>query len=120
MGTKIIMYKLLLEGALYGTLAQIITFLQLQGNIKYGWYAKYPFWVLAISIPISILFIKSVEKFVAAFNGEIWPSRLIGFGIGIIVFYLMSYFLFNEQVTTKTLVCLMLACAIIGVQVFWK
>lgn len=120
MGTKIIMYRLLIEGALYGTLAQIITFLQLQGNIKWGWYAKYPFWVLLASVPISILFIKSVEKIVAAFNGEIWPSRLIGFGIGIIVFYVMSYFLFNEPVTTKTFVCLLLACAIIGVQVFWK
>jgi multidrug transporter EmrE-like cation transporter len=120
MGTKINMYKLLLEGALYGTLAQIITFLQLQGNIKWNWYAKYPFLVLAAAVPISILFIKSVEKFVAAFNGEIWPSRLIGFGIGIIVFYLMSYFLFNEQVTPKTFVCLILASAIIGVQVFWK
>lgn len=119
MGTKIIMYKLLLEGAMYGTLAQIITFLQLQGNIKWGWYAKYPVLVLLASVPISILFIKSVEKFVAAFNGEIWPSRLIGFGIGIIVFYLMSYLLFNEPVTTKTFVCLILATAIIGVQVFW-
>ncbi len=120
MGTKIIMYKLILEGALYGTLAQIITFLQLQGNIKWNWYARFPVLVLLASIPISILFIKSVEKFVAAFDGEIWPSRLIGFGIGIIVFYIMSYTLFNEPVTTKTFVCLLLACAIIGVQVFWN
>jgi len=119
MGIKTNMYRLLLEGALYGTLAQIITFLQLQGNVKWGWYAKYPFWVLIASIPISILFIKSVEKIVEAFNGEIWPSRLIGFGIGIIVFYIMSYFLFNEPVTPKTLVCLILACAIIVVQVLW-
>jgi hypothetical protein len=113
------MIKLIIQGLLYGTVAQIITFLQLQGNIKYGWFAKYPILTLASSIPISFLFIKSVECFVAAYRGEIWPSRLIGFGIGIIVFYLMSYFLFNEPVTFKTLVCLFLAILIIGVQIFW-
>jgi multidrug transporter EmrE-like cation transporter len=114
------MIKLILQGVLYGTIAQIITFLQLQGNIKYGWFAKYPILTLASSIPISFLFIKSVECFVAAYHGEIWPSRLIGFGIGIIVFYLMSYFIFNEPVTIKTLLCLLLATLIITVQIFWK
>ena len=114
------MYRLLLEGALYGTLAQIITFLQLQGNIKWGWYAKYPFWVLLASVPISILFIKSVEKIVAAFNGEIWPSRLIGFGIGIIIFTIMSWLVFKEHLTLKTMICLLLASMIVALQIFWK
>lgn len=114
------MIRLILEGCIYGTLAQIITFLQLQGNIKYGWFAKYPILILASAIPISWMFIKSVECFVEAYNGEIWPSRLIGFGIGIIVFSLMSYFLFKEPFTAKTVVCLFLAVLIILVQVFWK
>ena len=113
------MNKLLL-GIVFGFLAQIITFLQLQGNIKYNWYQRFPILVLATAIPISWLFIKSVESFVLAFNGEIWPSRLIGFAIGIIVFCIMSHFLFKEPVTIKTFVCLMLACCILGVQIFWK
>ena len=107
------MNKLLL-GIVFGFLAQIITFLQLQGNIKYNWYQRFPILVLATAIPISWLFIKSVESFVLAFNGEIWPSRLIGFAIGIIVFGIMSHFLFKEPVTIKTFVCLMLACCILG------
>ena len=114
------MIKLILEGALYGTIAQVITFLQLQGNIKYGWFAKYPIPTLLLAVPISFFFIKSVECFVLAYNGEIWPSRLIGFGIGIIIFYLMSYFIFNEPVTIKTFLCLFLATLIITVQIFWK
>lgn len=114
------MIKLIIQGVLYGTTAQIITFLQLQGNIKYGWFAKYPILTLASSIPISYLFIKSVECFVAAYHGEIWPSRLIGFGIGVVVFYLMSFFIFNEPVTLKTFVCLFLAILIITTQIFWK
>jgi hypothetical protein len=35
-----------------------------------------------------------------------WPSRLIGFGIGVIVFTIMSYYMFKEPITPKTLTCL--------------
>jgi multidrug transporter EmrE-like cation transporter len=76
--------------------------------------------MLGIAIPISYLFIKSVEYFVAAYNGEIWPSRLIGFGIGVIIFTLMSKMLFGEPFTTKTAVCLALGTAIVLIQILWK
>jgi hypothetical protein len=107
-------------GFVYGFIAQVITFLQLQGNIKWNWYQRYPYIILGMAIPISWLFIKSVESFVGYFNGEIWPSRLIGFAIGIIVFACMSYFMFKEPITTKTLICLILAMAILTVQIMWK
>jgi len=108
------------KGALYGLVAQIITFVQLQGNIKWGLLSKYPILTLLTSIPMAYLFMKSVEHFVVAYNGEIWPSRLIGFAIGIIVFALMSFLMFKEPITSKTLVCLVLSCCILGVQIFWK
>ena len=76
-------------GMLYGLAAQVITYLQLQGNIKYGWYEKYPIPMLLVSIPISWLFIRSVEHFVKAYNGEVYPSRILGYGLGIIVFMIM-------------------------------
>ena len=107
-------------GIFYGFIAQIVTFLQLQGGIKYGWYQKYPIIILAVAIPASWLFIKSIEHLVAAYNGEMWPSRLIGFAVGIIVFGSMSYLLFNEAITQKTTVCLLLAAIILGIQIFWK
>ena len=110
----------LLLGFLYGLLAQILTFLQLQGNIKWNWYERYPVILLSVSIPIAWLYIKSVEYFVESFNGEIWPSRLIGFSIGVVVFALMSFFLFNEAINLKTFICLILACGILGIQIFWK
>lgn len=108
------------KGIMYGFIAQVITFIQLQGNVKYNWYQKYPILVLGAAIPISWLFIKSVEHLVAAYNGEIWPSRLIGFAIGIITFVWMSYFLFKEPITLKTFICLGLSTLIILVQIFWK
>jgi hypothetical protein len=110
----------LIKGMLLGLVAQIITFLQLQGNIKWGLLSKYPIMTLLMSIPMAWLFMKSVEYFVVAYNGEIWPSRLIGFAIGIIVFAAMSILMFKEPITAKTFVCLILACCILGVQIIWK
>ena len=105
---------------MYGLLGQIGSFMQLQGAMKLGWYPKY-FWpVLMMSVPLSWLYIKSVEHFVAAFDGQLWPSRLIGFGLGITIFSIMSHFMFKEPLTPKTLVCIGLGLTIIAIQVIWK
>jgi len=110
----------LLVGILYGIVGQALTFLQLQGHIKYGWFQKYPIMILAGAIPISFVFIKSVENLVAAYNGELWPSRLIGFGIGAIVFTILSCLLFKEPFTLKTSICMILAATILIIQIIWK
>lgn len=107
-------------GILYGIVAQILTFLQLQGNIKWGFLQKYPILTLLSAIPLSYMFLKSVEHIVKSFNGEIWPSRLIGFSIGIIVFALMSYLIFKEPINLKTVICLILGMIILGIQILWK
>ena len=105
---------------MYGLLGQIGSFMQLQGAMKLGWYPKY-FWpVLLMSVPLSWLYIKSVEHFVAAFNGQLWPSRLIGFGLGITIFSIMSHFMFKEPLSPKTLVCIGLGVTIILIQILWK
>ena len=107
-------------GILYGLLGQIGSYMQLQGAMKLGWYPKY-FWpVLLMSVPLSWFYIKSVEYFVAAFNGEIWPSRLIGFGLGILTFSILSYYMFKEPFTPKTIVCIGLGITIILIQILWK
>jgi hypothetical protein len=107
-------------GIIYGLLGQIGSFMQLQGAMKYGWYEKYLWVVLLLSVPLSWLYIKSVGHFVVAFDGQLWPSRLIGFGLGITVFSLMSYYLFKEPFTPKTIVCIGLGLTIIALQIFWK
>ena len=94
--------------------------MQLQGSMKLGWFPKY-FWpILFLSVPLSWCYIKSVEYFVAYFDGQLWPSRLIGFGLGIFVFSLMSHYLFKEPITLKTLICLILGFSIIAIQILWK
>jgi hypothetical protein len=55
-----------------------------------------------------------------AFDGQVWPGRLIGFAVGAIVFAVLSHFIMSETLTTKTIVSLCLAAGILLVQVLWK
>jgi multidrug transporter EmrE-like cation transporter len=63
---------------------------------------------------------KSVQNFILAFHGEIYPSRILGFAVGIITFALMGWFLFKEGISPKTAVCLLLSLTIILIQLLWK
>lgn len=103
-------------GVLYGLFGQIGSFLQLQGNVKYGWYEKHPYILLLASIPLSWLYIQSVKNLVLYFGGELWQSRFVGFGIGVIVFSIMSSILFKEPFTIKTIISIILAIIIILIQ----
>jgi hypothetical protein len=79
------------------------------------------YWLTVLAgIPISMLFMYSVKNMITAFNGEMWPSRLIGFSIGAMVFTLLSWKVFEEPLTTKTYVCLFLSFLILVIQLFWK
>ena len=110
----------LLKGILFGIAAQVLTFLQLQGQLKLEWFKNHPVLVAFLGVPVSLLFMASVRNFITAYDGQIWPSRLIGFGIGTVVFTIMSYYMFREPLNTKTLICLGLGICIILVQLFWK
>lgn len=107
-------------GIFWGVLAQATTFLQLQGRLKYDVLKDNMWFTVLMGIPISFMFLKSVKHFVDAFDGQIWPSRLLGFGLGVIVFTVMSFWLFKEPITMKTGICLFLGTLIILVQLFWK
>jgi len=110
----------ILIGVLWGIAAQIITFVQLQGQLKFDFLKHNTWFTVLMGIPISFMFMQSVKCFVEGFGGEIWPSRLLGFGIGVIVFTLMSEVMFKEPFTTKTGICLFLGLLIILTQLFWK
>jgi len=107
-------------GMLIGALAQVFVFIQLQGQFKIEWIKEHPFVMALIGVPISYMFINSSRLLVNAFDGQLWPSRLIGFGVGIAVYIVMSRLWFNEPITLKTFTCLLLSTAIILIQLFWK
>lgn len=110
----------LILGILFGTLAQILVFFQIQGSLKYPFLQENQWLVLLSGIPITWLFIESVKYIFDWSEGQLWPGRLIGFSIGIVVFTIMSVLLFNEGITAKTAVCLILSVVILAIQIFWK
>jgi hypothetical protein len=110
----------LILGMLFGFLAQVATFFQLQGSLRFDWFKNHYWVIVLMGIPISMMFMFSVKHMVTAFDGEIWPSRLIGFSIGAIVFTMLSWSVFGEILTLKTLACLALALGILLIQFFWK
>lgn len=107
-------------GMVVCTIAQAITFFQLQGSTKFEWLKNNYLGMVLLGIPISMLFMYSVKNLVIAFDGQLWPSRLIGFGIGAIVFTILSWAVFHEPITVKTWISLFLALAILLLQIFLK
>jgi hypothetical protein len=110
----------LLIGIVFGVLAQILTFFQLQGSTKFEWFKNNYLILVLMGIPISMLFIHSVKNLVLAFGGQLWPSRLIGFSIGAIIFTILSWLVFHEPLTIKTYICLFLALTILIIQLAFK
>ena len=113
-------YQKIILGIIFGLMGQVGTFMQLQGSFKYGWYEKYKWVVILASVPLGWLYIKSVNYFIEGFEGQIWPSRLLGFSVGIIVFTLMSHYLFKEPLNLKNGICLLLGFTILMIQLFYK
>jgi hypothetical protein len=100
--------------------AQVLTFYQVQGGLKYPWFKNnYPL-VLLMGIPISVVYIESIHQMIAHYGGLLWPSRIIGFGVGVIVFAVLSALVFEETITLKTFVLLGLSLLLILIQLFWK
>lgn len=99
---------------------QILTFFQIQGHMKYVFLKNNHWFSVLLGIPISIIFMVGINLLIKCYDGALWPSRMIGFSIGTVVYATMAYYMFNEQITMKTATCLLLAFLIIIVQVFWK
>lgn len=69
---------------------------------------------------ISYLFIIGTRHLVEHFDGLLWPGRFIAFGMGIISFTLLTWYYLGEGLTTKTMISLMLAFTLVGIQILWK
>jgi multidrug transporter EmrE-like cation transporter len=109
-----IIYALLLA-----TLAQILSFVQLQGQMAWKFPKENPYIMMLMGLPISFILINTTKMFNSHFDTN-WPGRLIGFGIGVIIFTIMSWLVFQEHPTPKTFTCLGLAFIIVLLQIFWK
>lgn len=113
--------KGLIYGILLFALGQSLIWFQTNGQFVWPWFKRNSFWVALVGgTIISYMFIKATAYIAGYYGGLIWPGRFIGFSVGIITFALLTYYIMGQSITPKTAVSLILALALITVQIFWK
>mgnify|MGYP003141848553 CR=1 FL=1 len=111
----------LLIGTLLFFFGQILIWFQTNGQFNWEWCAKHPFAMACIfSIPISFAFILATKYVVGYFDGQLWPGRFLGFATGMISFAILTGIYMNEGINAKTMISLVLATALVAIQIFWK
>ena len=94
---------------------QIVIWFQLNGQVKWDWFKDNYFLMSILGIPISYALLYST-KFGWEGFGELWPIRLLGFAVGIMSFPVITYLVLGEGITLKTGISLILAAAILLLQ----
>ena len=113
--------KHLLIGLFLTLIGQILIFFQTNGQFFIPWFKRHPIIVsIVFGSTVSYIFINGTQQMVTYFGGHIWESRLLGFGMGMVTFGLLTNFFMGEGMNTKTIVSLTLALSVVLIQVLWK
>ena len=99
---------------------QSAVWFQTNGQFIWTWFKDHPFILSLFGIPISLGYIWATKFAFTAFDGTLWPGRLIGFAMGIISFAMLTNYFMGEGISTKVIVSLILAVTLVLIQVFWK
>jgi hypothetical protein len=100
---------------------QIIVWFTTNAQFLSKWAADHPWFMsLVISGPTTYLFLIGTKYSAEYFDGMLWPGRFIGFGLGMIAFASLTYFIMNEGMNMKTIISMALATILVAVQIFWK
>jgi len=110
----------LLLGIFWFALGHILVFFQLNGQFKWDWFKNNEFIVSLSGIVISLFYLWGTKYTVQGFDGLLWPTRFVGFAIGISTYAIGVSYFFKEGITTKTFVSLLVCLLLILIQVFWK
>ena len=107
-------------GLLLYFLTHIIIWFQVNGQFVWPWAKDNPWLMSALGLPISYVLIIATKYIVAGFDGLLWPGRLVGFGSGMIVMAVLTWYMLGEGINLKTLTSLILATGLVCMQVFWR
>ena len=110
----------LLLGMFWFAVGHILVFFQLNGQFKWDWFKNNEFIVSLSGIIISLFYLWGTKYTVQGFDGLLWPTRFVGFAIGISTYAIGVSYFFKEGITTKTFVSLLVCVLLILIQVFWK
>ena len=113
-------YKHVVISLLIFFLGQIVVWVQVNGPLLWQWARTYKFALMLLGVPITWAFMEATRYAVSGYGGQFWPGRFTSFVAGIIVFTIMTYMFKGEAINLKTSVSLLLAFALILVQLFWK
>ena len=112
--------KLLTLGFIYFIVSATAIWFQTHAQFFNEWSKDNAVLVAIPGFVISYWSIKATENLAEAYDGAVWPARLIGFGIGIILFSILTWIILGEKVEIKSAVCVLLAFCILIIQLFWK
>ena len=98
----------------------IIIWFQINGQFIWPYFKDNPIIISLFGLPISYILIMATKFIVAGFDGLLWPGRLVGFGSGMIVMAILTWYMLGEGINLKTLTSLILATGLVCVQVFWR
>ena len=102
------------------TIGQAMIWFQTNGQFVWPWAKENPMLMALIGFPISYILIIATKYVVAGFDGLLWPGRLVGFGSGMIVMAILTWYMLGEGINLKTMTSLILATGLVCVQVFWR
>jgi hypothetical protein len=112
--------KLLLLGFTYFIIGQLVIWFQSHLQFISNWSKDNPFLIAVPGVAVSYVSILATRNLAEAFGGLVYPSRLIGFGIGIVIFSSLTWLLLGENINMKSAVSIILAFCIMLIQLFWK
>ena len=109
---------------IYGLLlligSHIIAWFQLNSQFKWEWAKEHTWIMVLMGIPCSYLFIWATKYTVEGMGGLLWPTRFIGFGVGMVIYAILVNHFFSEGFNIKTIISLLISIALISIQIFWK
>jgi len=112
-------YSLVIGMSLF-FVTHIFIWFQINGQFIWKWFSDNPMLLALLGAPVSYLLILSTKYMVAGFGGLLWPGRLVGFALGMIVFAILTWLMLGESFSSKTIVSLILAIALVAIQILWK
>ena len=96
--------------------AQMIAWVQINGQFVWPWMKDYKFLISLSGVPISYLLMVATDYAYEGMNGKIWPGRLMAFAVGILVFTIFTNVFLGEGVDTRAGISLVLATILLLIQ----
>lgn len=111
----------LVIGVVLFVLAQVLIWFQTNSQFLSPWARKNALLIALLGgTLISYIFIKATGFVVEFYDGQLWPTRFVSFATGVISFAFLTWFFMGEPIDMKTTLCLLLALAILAIQVLWR